>query len=146
MSDNSIFVKVANVKIDGIDSRCEDQEITDFIRCKEIHACMPHILTQDSIRSAIKKNHAEKRRCFVFITTKKEGSAYVPVGGNVSTDVNEFAAAKNDARFVQYFNSYDMEYMIPVYVYVENEKNFFATIVGQPWIDPAEILKRFDKK
>jgi hypothetical protein len=142
---NTVVAKVVGVKVEGVPERCVVQEAADFLACKEIHACIPYVMRQDKIMAAIKAHHAKKERCFVYIITKKEGLQYTPIGFVVSKDVNEFSNAKADERFVSYMNSYDTEFMLPVYICCIGHPEFFATIIGQPWMDQGEILRRLKK-
>lgn len=142
---DAVMVKAVGIEIPGIPGRSDAQELYDFARSADLCNFIPGVLGQQRIIHAVKDTHAKNTRCFVHIVTKKNDQRYSVVNYSVVTDPNTLRHVAADERFLQYLDHYDMNYMLPVYIHCENAPEFFATIVGQPWVDQTEILRRLKK-
>lgn len=103
-------------------------------------------MINERVQEAVKVYHKFGKRCFVDIRTAVKGDNYKVTRVDVYADLNDAPHAKADKKFCEYFENYEMDFMVPFYIRCVENKSFFAGIIGQPWIPYDEHMRRINKE
>lgn len=129
-------------RIDGVETRPADVEALEFRACANIIDAGVQVVAGSTFKTEIMKHHQSGQRCFIHVKIRKTETGYIPVGSAVVLREDGTDIYAKDARFKSYVDSYKLEYMIPLYVQSVNTNGFHAGIIGQPWLNTNDLIKK----
>jgi len=139
MSKKILGVSQVNAKYNLPKTSLEDA--INFASNKNIVVKGFELLHDPCIQEQINEKHLKKNRCFMFasIIPNEKGELIIHTKQIISLeDISKVPYVKDDKRFIEYVQKYDIEIMLPIY-FKSTGNQFQASIVMLPWADPNKI-------